>query len=72
VPEAEITGNLIEAYHRLLMNPDPAIHEKAARDSLVAVVQRVRIPIPRWGEFVPPYAIGTVAMFWIIQRVALF
>jgi hypothetical protein len=54
------------------MNPDPAIHEKAARDSLVAVVQRVRIPIPRWGEYVPPYAIGTVAMFWIIQRVALF
>jgi hydrogenase/urease accessory protein HupE len=38
----------------------------------VAVVQRVRILIPRWGEFVPPYAIGTVAMFWIIQRVALF
>jgi pimeloyl-ACP methyl ester carboxylesterase len=44
----------------------------AAVLSLVAVVQRVRIPIPRWGEFVPPYAIGTVAMFWIIQRVALF
>ena len=44
----------------------------AAVLSLVAVVQRVRIPLPRWGEFVPPYAIGTVAMFWIIQRVALF
>jgi hydrogenase/urease accessory protein HupE len=44
----------------------------AAVLSLVAVMQRVRIPIPRWGEFVPPYAIGTVAMFWIIQRVAVF
>jgi hydrogenase/urease accessory protein HupE len=44
----------------------------AAVLSLVAVIQRIRIPIPRWGEFVPPYAIGTVAMFWIIQRVALF
>jgi hydrogenase/urease accessory protein HupE len=44
----------------------------AAVLSLVAVVLRVRIPIPRWGEFVPPYAIGTVAMFWIFQRVALF
>ena len=44
----------------------------AAVLSLVVVVQRVRIPIPRWGDFVPPYAIGTVAMFWIIQRVALF
>jgi hydrogenase/urease accessory protein HupE len=44
----------------------------AAVLSFVAVIQRVRIPIPRWGEFVPPYAIGTVAMFWIIQRVAVF
>jgi hydrogenase/urease accessory protein HupE len=44
----------------------------AAVVSLLAVMRRVRIPIPRWGEFVPPYAIGTVAMFWIIQRVALF
>jgi proline iminopeptidase len=32
VPEAERNGSLVEAYHRLLMNPDPAIHEKAARD----------------------------------------
>jgi hydrogenase/urease accessory protein HupE len=40
--------------------------------SIVAILQRVRIPVPRWGEFVPPYAIGTVAMFWLIQRVALF
>jgi proline iminopeptidase len=32
VPEAERKGNLVEAYNRLLMNPDPAIHEKAARD----------------------------------------
>ena len=32
IPEAERDGSLVEAYHRLLMNPDPAIHEKAARD----------------------------------------
>jgi proline iminopeptidase len=32
IPEAERSGSLVEAYHRLLMNPDPAIHEKAARD----------------------------------------
>jgi hydrogenase/urease accessory protein HupE len=44
----------------------------AAVLSLVAVMQRVSVPIPRWGEFIPPYAIGSVAMFWIIQRVALF
>jgi hydrogenase/urease accessory protein HupE len=26
----------------------------------------------RWLELVPPYAIGTVAMFWVFQRVAAF
>ena len=32
VPEAERGGSMVEAYHRLLMDPDPAIHKKAARD----------------------------------------
>ncbi|QFU18096.1 prolyl aminopeptidase [Microvirga thermotolerans] len=32
VPEAERDGSLVEAYHRLLMDPDPAVHGKAARD----------------------------------------
>jgi len=32
VPAAERHGSLVEAYHRLLMHPDPAIHDKAARD----------------------------------------
>ena len=27
---------------------------------------------PRWVELVPPYAIGSFAMFWVIQRVAAF
>jgi hypothetical protein len=31
-------------------------------------VARVRIPFPRWTELVPPYAIGAIAMFWVIQR----
>jgi len=26
----------------------------------------------RWFELVPPYVIGTVAMFWVFQRVASF
>ena len=26
--------------------------------SLIALVHRVRIPVPRWTELVPPYAIG--------------
>jgi len=35
---------------------------------LIALARRVRIPFPRWTELVPPYAIGTIAMFWVIQR----
>jgi hydrogenase/urease accessory protein HupE len=36
--------------------------------SLIAMVRRARIPFPRWTELVPPYAIGAIAMFWVIQR----
>ena len=38
----------------------------------IALVRRIRIPFPRWTEFVPPYAIGATAMFWVIQRIAAF
>jgi len=40
--------------------------------SLVALALRIRIPIPRWAYLVPPYAIGTMAMFWVIQRTLSF
>jgi hydrogenase/urease accessory protein HupE len=40
--------------------------------SVIALVRRIRMPIPRWAELVPPYAIGSVAMFWVIQRIAAF
>jgi hydrogenase/urease accessory protein HupE len=40
--------------------------------SLIALVARVYIPFPRWTELVPPYAIGTIAMFWVIQRITAF
>lgn len=40
--------------------------------TLGALVRRVRISLPRWVELVPPYAIGSVAMFWVIQRLAAF
>jgi proline iminopeptidase len=55
VPEAELTGDIVEAYHRLLMNPDSAIHEKAARDwcdwemALVAVHPN-HTPHPRYEK----------------------
>jgi hydrogenase/urease accessory protein HupE len=34
----------------------------------------VRMPdvLPRWTYTVPPYAIGTVAMFWVIERIGAF
>ncbi len=35
-------------------------------------VRRARIAMPEWAGLVPPYAIGTVAMFWIIERIAAF
>ncbi|MBV8211359.1 MAG: HupE/UreJ family protein [Burkholderiaceae bacterium] len=39
---------------------------------LIALVRRVRISIPQWAELVPPYAIGTCAAFWLVQRTSLF
>ena len=40
--------------------------------TLIAVVHRIHVSFPRWTEFVPPYAIGGVAMFWFIQRTLSF
>lgn len=40
--------------------------------ALFVLVQRIRIPFPRWTELVAPCTIGTLAMFWVIQRVTAF
>lgn len=40
--------------------------------SLIALIGRIHISFPRWTELVPPYAIGSVAMFWFIQRTPAF
>lgn len=40
--------------------------------ALVASIRVLRLSLPTWSNLVPPYAIGTVAMFWVIQRVASF
>jgi hydrogenase/urease accessory protein HupE len=40
--------------------------------SLIALALRVKLPAPPWAQLVPPYAIGSVAMFWVIQRIAAF
>jgi proline iminopeptidase len=70
VPEEEREGSLVEAYHHLLMNPDPAIHEKAARDwcdwemAIVAVHPGHR-PHPRYED--PAFRLGfarLVTHYW--------
>ena len=35
--------------------------------AIIALLARLRLP--RWAPYLPPYAIGSVAMFWVIQRV---
>ena len=40
--------------------------------SAVALARGFKISFPKWSTRLPPYAIGGVAMFWVIQRVAAF
>jgi HupE / UreJ protein len=40
--------------------------------ALIALVRRIPLRVPRWAELIPPYAIGSIAMFWVVQRVAAF
>ena len=42
------------------------------KDTPAALVRLGRRPLPRWAGLVPPYLIGSVAMFWVIQRVCVF
>jgi hydrogenase/urease accessory protein HupE len=37
-----------------------------------ALLARLPVRMPRWSPWVAPYAIGTVAMFWVAERVAAF
>lgn len=39
---------------------------------VMAVGRRLRVSLPRWTELVAPYAIGAVAMFWVMQRLSAF
>ncbi len=36
------------------------------------ITRRINIPRPAWAWAVPPYAIGSLAVFWVIQRIAAF
>ena len=36
------------------------------------ITRRINVPRPTWAWAVPPYAIGSLAVFWVIQRTAAF
>ncbi len=38
----------------------------------VQISQRINVRRLTWAWVVPPYAIGSVAAFWVIQRIATF
>ena len=40
--------------------------------AVMAIARGPEIRFPLWLARVPPYAIGSVAMFWVIQRIASF
>ena len=40
--------------------------------ALIALMQVRKPSLTTWVRLVPPYAIGTTAMFWVIERVAAF
>lgn len=39
---------------------------------LAALFGLARRPLPRWAALTPAYLIGSLAMFWVIQRVSVF
>jgi hydrogenase/urease accessory protein HupE len=39
---------------------------------IIALARRLSLSTPRWAEYAVPYAIGTVAMYWVIDRVGSF
>lgn len=38
--------------------------------AIIALLRRTTVTFPRWTSLVPPYAVGSLAMFWVIERTA--
>ncbi len=38
--------------------------------ALIAATRRIRLSLPEWTRLATPYAIGAVAMFWVIERLS--
>lgn len=44
----------------------------AVATGIASALRRISLPVPRWTGLALPYTIGSVAMFWVIQRIAAF
>jgi hypothetical protein len=44
----------------------------AAVLAFVALIRRIPRRVPRWAELVRPSAIGSLAMSWVVERIADF
>jgi hypothetical protein len=44
----------------------------AAVLGVMALARWIRLARPRWADLAVPYVVGSVAMFWVIERVAAF
>jgi len=40
--------------------------------AVIALIVRANLPTRPWVRLIPPYAIGSVAMYWVIQRLFAF
>jgi len=40
--------------------------------ALIAIFRRLPLRLPHWAPYLAPYAIGSVASFWVIERVVAF
>jgi hydrogenase/urease accessory protein HupE len=68
IPMALLFFNLgVEVGQLLFIASVLAIIELAGQ-----ITRRVNVSRPTWVWAVPPYAIGSIAIFWVIQRVAVF
>jgi hypothetical protein len=38
----------------------------------IALLRRARVPLPAWSVLIPAYGIGSLAMFWVIERTLSF
>ena len=36
------------------------------------ILARLPLRIPTWAYGIPPYATGTIAMYWVIERIGAF